>query len=191
MKLAEVVEIKLGMNLSRYKEKEVLRIYSNDDLLADLNGISYLSAITDVPVTVEEPWSHRVKEGDIVYSFINSVAGLVSAYNSGKIINQNFAKIIIDSAKIDSRYLCYLLNADAAFKKQKTLLMQGTTLRKLSPTIIRNFDVDLPHVEQQRLIGSSYLNWLKRQALAKKQLDLEDTVFMTFLDKLNTTNIEK
>lgn len=190
MKLAEIVEIKLGMNLSRHKEKDEISIYSNDDLLADLSGISYLSDISDTPIMMSKQSNHCVHEGDIIYSFINSVAGRVSSYNTGKIINQNFAKIMIDSEKIDGSYLCYLLNDNIGIAKQKALLMQGTALRKLSPTILRNFEVDLPEMAQQKVIGACYLDWLKRQALAKKQLELEETVFMEFLDKLNTTNLE-
>lgn len=191
MKLSEVIEIKLGMNLSRHKEKAELKIYSNDDLLADLNGLSHSSVYSRHPVIMDKQMTHCVDKGDIVYSFINSIAGLVSSHNSGKIINQNFARIVVDSEKLDSSYLCYLLNDNVEIEKQKALLMQGSTLRKLSPASIRNFDVALPDLDKQRVIGILYLDWLKRQALAKKQLELEESIFMNFLDKMNTTTIEK
>ena len=169
MKLKKVLSMKLGLNLSRQKDKEDIPIYTNKDMLDDLEQIE-----VDKPEEAIIPFedgTHTVHSGDVVY-------------NDGKSINQNFAKIIFDDKHIDSKFICYLLNESSEIEKQKFISLQGSIIKKLSPSVIYEFDVRLPDLEQQQLIGNLYFDWLKRQALIKKEQELEDKMMKEMLNKL-------
>lgn len=79
---------------------------------------------------------------------------------------------------MDPRYLCYLLNESDAIKKQMAVSMQGSTVRKLTPAILKALDVDLPSMETQRKIGKAYLTIKKRTALARQQTELEQVLYL-------------
>lgn len=181
----DIAMIKLGLNFSRLskEEKEDLTVYTNTDLLNDLNGFNQFDTKKRGPNRIDFS-THTVCAGDIVYSFINSICGIVGNTNSGKIINQNFAKIELKSNSIDKKYLCYLLNKDKEVEVEKKIAMQGSVLKKLSPASIRNFNVELPDIKRQAEIGNLYFDWMKRQALVKRQYELEETIFSEFLSEL-------
>lgn len=181
----DIAIIKLGLNFSRLskEEKEGLTVYTNTDLLNDLNGFNQIDIKKTRSDSIDFS-THTVCAGDIVYSFINSICGIVGDNNSGKTINQNFAKIELKSASIDKKYLCYLLNKDKEIELEKKIAMQGSVLKKLSPASIRNFNVELPDIKRQTEIGNLYFDWMKRQALIKRQYELEDTIFSEFLNEL-------
>ncbi|MFC0276846.1 restriction endonuclease subunit S [Enterococcus devriesei] len=183
--LNDVVTIKLGLNLSRKseEEKKYINIYTNNDLINDLDTIDYEEG-QDNRVEENNAIIHTVHRGDLVYSFINSISGIVGKANGGKIINQNFAKIEIDENRIDKKYLCYLLNSDKEINREKDIAMQGSVLKKLSPTAIRNFEVELPDIDRQKKIGNLYATWIRRKALIKKRNELEDIIFSEFLNDL-------
>lgn len=183
VKLGEVISMKLGLNWSRQDEehRKYLTIYNNNDLMDDLNGVNEITSTAQKKL---KPHNHAVNKGDIVYSFINSISAIVSEANCGKVINQNFAKIEVDETKINKKYLCYLLNKDKDIKKLKTIAMQGSQLRKLSPTSIKDFEVVLPTVDIQWVIGDFYFEWTRRQELIKRQYEREDILFSEFLNIL-------
>ncbi|MCM3749280.1 restriction endonuclease subunit S [Paenibacillus pasadenensis] len=123
--------------------------------------------------------------GDVVFSFVSSKAGIVSDLNKGEIINQNFAKLIIEYNQLDSNYLCYALNESHSIKRQMAIFMQGSTVPKLTPAILKELEIELPSVEKQKIIGKAYLSLRKRQALAKKQAELEEQLFLEVLKQLD------
>lgn len=182
MKLEKVIVMKLGLNLSRQKDKAEIPIYTNKDMLEDLAQLD--TKPPNKPVVQMEDDTHTVKAGDVVYNFINTVCGIVSPKHEGKNINQNFAKVILDEEKIDPKFLCYLLNESSEIEKQKFMSFQGTILKKLSPSMIREFDVTLPPLEVQKTIGQLYYDWLRKQALEKREQELESLVIKDVLDKM-------
>lgn len=188
IKLGEVVSIKMGINLSRQSEedKAKMEIYTNNDLINDLNGVEQTS---NKDFRKKDISNHKVFEGDVVYSFINSISGIVSKHNSGKIINQNFASIEPLNEMLDSSYLCYLLNMDREINQEKKISMQGSALKRLSPASIKNFEVELPVIEKQRIIGRLYLDWMARQAIIKEQYELENSIFGDYLNKLKNDQL--
>ena len=123
--------------------------------------------------------------GDVVFSFVSSKAGIVSDLNQGKIINQNFAKLIIENEHLDKHYLCYALNESSSMKKQMAISMQGSTVPKLTPAILKELEIKLPTIEKQRTIGKAYFFLRKRQALAKKQAELEEQLYLEVLKQLD------
>ncbi len=187
MKLEDVVTVKIGRNLSRGNEKDnsTLVAYSYEDLMKDLDGSFLDTHVNSYSRSSNHKDSYLSSAGDVVFSFVSSKAGIVSGMNQGKIINQNFAKLIIEHDHLDSRYLCYALNESFSMKKQMAISMQGSTVPKLTPAILKELEIKLPSIEKQRIIGNSYLVLRKRQALAKKEAELEKQLFLEVLKQLD------
>jgi restriction endonuclease S subunit len=185
MKLEDVVTVKIGRNLSRGNEKNdlTLVVYSYEDLICDLDGF-FLNSKTR-PSIDNQYDGYLSNAGEVVFSFVSSKAGIVSEQNKGKIINQNFAKLIIEHDGLDSSYLCYALNESSSMKKQMAISMQGSTVPKLTPSILKELEINLPTLEKQRTIGKAYFYLRKQQALAKKQADLEKQLYLEVLRKLD------
>jgi restriction endonuclease S subunit len=182
MKLEDVVTVKIGKNLSRGSEKNDLTLiaYSYDDLQNDLDGL-----FLDSQTSISHDEGYLSSAGEVVFSFVSSKASIVSEQNQGKIINQNFAKLIIEHDGLDSSYLCYVLNESSSMKKQMAISMQGSTVPKLTPSILKELEINIPTLEKQRTIGKSYFYLRKQQALAKKQADLEKQLYLEVLRKLD------
>ncbi|MCY9514054.1 restriction endonuclease subunit S [Paenibacillus apiarius] len=187
MKLEDIITVKIGRNLSRGSEKndQTLIAYSFEDLINDLDGLfldSQASSYSGNP-NYNEGYLSRV--GDVIFSFVSSKAGIVSDSNQGKIINQNFAKLIIEHDQLDSSYLCYALNESYSMKKQMAMSMQGSTVPKLTPAILKDLEIKLPSIGKQRTIGKAYFFLRKRHALAKKQAELEEQLYLEVLNQLD------
>lgn len=187
MKLEDIVTVKIGRNLSRGNEKNDLTLvsYSYEDLINDLDGTYLDSKASSYSVNSNHKDGYLSSAGDVVFSFVSSKAGLVSYLNQGKIINQNFAKLIIENDYLDSRYLCYALNESYSIKKQMAISMQGSTVPKLTPAILKELEIKLPSIEKQRTIGKAYFILRKRQALGKKQAELEEQLYLEVLKQLD------
>ncbi|MED2974086.1 restriction endonuclease subunit S [Fictibacillus sp. B-59209] len=185
MKLEDVVTVKIGRNLSRGNEKNDLTLvaYSYEDLIHDLDGL-FLDSKTRTSVDNQYD-GYLSNAGEVVFSFVSSKAGIVSDLNQGKILNQNFAKLIIEHDGLDSSYLCYALNESYSMKKQMAISMQGSTVPKLTPAILKELEIKLPTLEKQRTIGKAYFFLRKQQALAKKQAELEEQLYLEVLKKLD------
>lgn len=187
MKLEDIVKVKIGRNLSRGNEKNDLTLvaYSYEDLINDLDGSFLDSQASSYSGNSNHKDSYLSSPGDVVFSFVSSKAGIVSDLNQGKIINQNFAKLIIEHNHLDSSYLCYMLNESYSMKKQMAISMQGSTVPKLTPAILKELEITLPSIEKQRMIGKVYFSLRKRQALAKKQAELEEQLYLELLKQLD------
>ncbi|GAB3803693.1 restriction endonuclease subunit S [Virgibacillus kimchii] len=186
MKLENVVTVKVGRNLSRGNEihNQSLETYSYEDLTHDLDGLFLNSKSSNSKENESEKDSYLSKTGEVVFSFVSSKAAIVSDVNEGKVINQNFAKLLIEHENLDCSYLCYVLNESPSMKKQMAISMQGSTIRKLTPSILKALNIQLPSMEKQETIGRAYLNLKKRQALAKQQADLEEQLYLEVLKQL-------
>ncbi|EEL47993.1 restriction endonuclease subunit S [Bacillus cereus] len=187
MKLEDIVTVRVGRNLSRGNEKNDLTLvaYSYEDLRNDLDGSFLDSQASSYSGNLNHKESYLSSAGDVVFSFVSSKAGIVSDLNQGKIINQNFAKLIIEHDYLDSSYLCYALNESYSMKKQMAISMQGSTVPKLTPAILKELEIKLPNIEKQRTIGKAYFFLRKRQALAKKQAELEEQLYLKILKQLD------
>src|SRR5699024_6480305 len=165
MKLEDIVTVKVGKNISRVSEKHDLTLatYTYENLMDDLDGLVLNSNASDHSVNFSEQDNHLSKPGEVVFSFVSSKAAIVSDVNKGKIINQNFAKLIIEHKQLDHSYLCYVLNESHSMKKQMAISMQGSTVRKLTPAILKSLEMKIPNMDKQEKIGKSYLKLKKRQ----------------------------
>lgn len=186
MRFEDIVTVKIGRNLSRGNEKHdtTLIAYSYEDLILDLDGL-FLDSKTSASIHDNQEANYLSNVGEVVFSFVSSKASIVSEKNQGKIINQNFAKLIFDNDLLDSSYLCYALNESRAMKKQMAISMQGSTVPKLTPAILKELEIELLSLEKQQVIGKAYFSLRKRQALAKKELELEQLLYLELLNQLD------
>jgi len=186
MKLEDIVAVKVGKNISRVNEEQELALetYTYENLIDDLDGLSLNPNASNGDDSREQD-NHLSKPGEVVFSFVSSKAAIVSDRNKRKIINQNFARLIIEHEQLDHRYLCYVLNESHAMKKQMAISMQGSTVRKLTPAILKSLTMKLPSLEKQERIGKAYLKLKKRQALARKQAELEEMLYLEVLKQID------
>lgn len=187
MKLEDIVSVKVGRNISRRNKKQSLSLetYTYEDLMEDLAGLFLDSKATFNVLNTSDTDSHLSRCGEVVFSFVSSKAAIVSDINEGKLINQNFAKLTIEHEQLDRSYLCYVLNESYFMKKQMAISMQGSTVPKLTPSILKELEIKLPSIEKQRTIGNAYLSLKKRQALAKRQAELEEQLYLEVLKRLD------
>lgn len=189
MKLDNLVTMKAGKNFSRNKGvKEEVVLYTYDDLVQDLGELAsyqieeiYQESLVNDEVNDED--NYLVSYGDVVFSFVSSTAGIVSKFSEGKKLNQNFAKLVIKEKQIDPRYLCYCLNQSSYLKRQMAVEMQGTTLRKLTPSSLRELDIPIAKFSKQQLIGNAYFSLLKRQYLLEQKMKQEKDFVLMLLEK--------
>lgn len=187
MKLEDLVTVKVGKNISRVNQEQglVLETYTYENLIDDLDGLSLNPNGSNDSDDSSEQDNHLSKSGEVVFSFVSSKAAIVSDRNKGKIINQNFARLIIEHKQLDHSYLCYALNESHAMKKQMAISMQGSTVRKLTPAILKSLIIKLPSLEKQEKVGKAYLKLKKRQALARKQANLEEMLYLEVLKQID------
>ena len=189
MKLDKIVTMKTGKNFSRNKStKEEVVPYTYEDLIQDLSEFApYQSNETAQEIITRsdsnsEDDSYLVSAGDVIFSFVSSTAGIVSKCSEGKVLNQNFAKLIIESKQLDPRYLCYCLNQSSHLKKQMAVAMQGSTLRRLTPSSLRELDIPIVNFSQQHNIGHAYFSLLKRQYLLEQKKQQEEDFVLALLE---------
>lgn len=190
MKLDNIVTMRTGKNFSRNKgakEEEVVP-YTYDDLTKDLSEFApYRKDEADPEIMAKnevnsDEDNYLVSSGDVVFSFVSSTAGIVSKSSEGKALNQNFAKLIIETQQLDPRYLCYCLNQSSHLKKQMAVAMQGSTLRRLTPSSLRVLDIPIVDLSQQQNIGHAYFSLLKRQYLLKQKMQQEEGFVLALLE---------
>lgn len=188
MKLGELLEINVGKNISRISPADTNSswIYTHEDLIHDLHAPDILAKKKSSSTDPEDlSCKYSLQAGDILYSFISSTAGVVSQINKGKEMNQNFAKLTVNSHSVDKHYLCYILNESHSVKKQMAIFMQGSVLPRMTPSILRNIDIFLPSVEKQQTVGAMYFQLNRYQYLAKKELELQRKISIQLLNEVD------
>lgn len=188
MKLNDIVEMRAGKNFSRNKgEKDTGVPYTYEDLVRDLSEFvpyqkdkKYRESFINNKTNDEN--HYLVSDGDVVFSFVSSTAGIISKESEGKVLNQNFAKLIIKDSQIDPRYLCYCLNQSTHLKKQMAVAMQGSTLRRLTPSSLRELDIPILDYLKQQHIGYAYFSLLKRQFLLEQKIKQEEDFVLMLLE---------
>ena len=189
MKLNKLVTVRTGKNFSRNKvSKEEVVPYTYDDLTKDLSEFApYRKDGAGQKITAKnevnsDEDNYLVSSGDVVFSFVSSTAGIVSKSSEGKALNQNFAKLIIENQQLDPRYLCYCLNQSSHLKRQMAVAMQGSTLRRLTPSSLRELDIPIVNFSQQHNIGHAYFSLLKRQYLLEQKKQQEEDFVLALLE---------
>lgn len=186
MKILEIAEINVGRNVTRIVKEDLKKstFYTFDDLNYDLTHVTDEYSQQDR----KSRSTHVTTSGDIIFSFVGTKAAVVTEENSGKLLNQNFAKIVVDATCMDPYYFCYVVNESIGVQRQKYSVMQGSIIPKMTPAILKEITVDLPQLKKQTSIGRAYFNLCKRQYLLQRQADLEEQFFMNIIRQSDPKN---
>ena len=96
-----------------------------------------------------------LQKDDILISLTGNV-GRVSKMSGVKaVLNQRVGKIIPINDKIDNNFLFSILN-NPSFEKQMDFEGQGAAQKNISNTNVLSYDIKLPSLSEQRLIGSFF-----------------------------------
>lgn len=185
MKLNEFIQIKNGKNSSRTKgSHEEVVTYTYEDMAADMSEFApYHESFSSNEPSDESNDNVSVSTGDVVFSFVSSTSGIVSEANKGKVLNQNFAKLIFNDKQLDSRYLCYCLNESTYVKQQIAGAMEGVTLRRLKPSHLKELNIPIIDYQKQQSIGHAYFALLKRKYIQEQNLKQEENFVLALLEK--------
>ena len=139
--LSELVKIKSGVNGYRLTEEEKENLYEIPDLEYDYNHMN--SAKDTSEITYYQ-------------GIMRMQAVVISDKNKDKILNQSYGVLIADTTKIDSKYLCFVLNESQSIKRQISKFTQGSIAKRLAPNLLKDLKLTLPPLEKQRKIGQAY-----------------------------------
>ena len=151
MKLKECIKFNAGLNSKLLKERlgEQGQAYTTKEFQQDM-GLVFDRYNQD---NFEEK---RVYAGDIVFSLVLNQAIMVSEKNAGRLISQQMVKLAIDPEQIDPWYLLYALNESERIKNQRP-----TEERRTLITNLKNYELVLPELEQQKKMGKVYCQLLR------------------------------
>ena len=183
-KLNKLIQIKNGKNSSRVKSSpEKVVTYTYEDMVDDMGEFApYHANFNSNNSSDESSDNVSVATGDVVFSFVSSTSAIVSESNEGKVLNQNFAKLIFNDEELDSRYLCYCLNESTDVKQQIAGFMEGGVLRRLKPAHLRELNIPIIEYQKQQNIGHAYFALLKRKYLQEKNLKQEENYMLALLE---------
>ena len=186
MKLGSLIETKVGLNTRELKKIDNVIYYSkkyaDDDLL-----LGYRPNIPKISTNEES-----VTAGDVVVNTTTNESTIVSPVNEGRILTQASIKIIIlDPQQLDLWYLCYLFNDSQIIKKQLHSLIEGTVLKRITQSNIRDLDIPVLPLEEQKQIGKIYRNFMIRKRLRMHREEEQKKAIFTFLEKKITCGEKK
>ncbi|EMB83653.1 restriction endonuclease subunit S domain-containing protein [Streptococcus mutans] len=164
------------------KSAPIYCFYSQEYLEADLHSNTDQKMNDKLIRTFDDV--QLLSEGDLIYSMISGQGALVSKEHTGYLFTQNFVKIRPHKG-VSKKYLLYLLNDSTKVKKQIELNLQGSMVRKVTISVLKDIVLpSLPNFEKQELIGSLYLNQLRLKTLKMKKLNQEHLVMMEKLKRI-------
>ena len=159
----------------------VYAFYSQADLENDLTGVPDSSSAKKCVRTFDAV--KTVSTGDVVFSLLSGTAAIAHIEHNGYLITQNYV-VIAPSGDIDPRYLVYLLNENRQIRHQLRISQQGSITMKYTLVQVKALTMPpLPSRERQELIGETYLNQLRLEALRKRTAKLETTIMLEAIRK--------
>jgi hypothetical protein len=188
MQMIEIAELNSGTPQFRIKESlsadaPTYFFFGQPEMEDDLTGIETHGDSGKQIRTSDNVGT--LKSGDLVFSLISGRATIVRSNHSGYLFTQNYVRLT-PTPQVDAGYLVYMLNEDAAIKRQLQSTTQGSvtlkfTIRQLSDLLFPT----PPPIEKQRVIGELYFNQLRLAALKKRVAAAETTLLIEKLKEAN------
>ena len=184
-KLDELVEFISGSPQFRITEvadehASVFIYYSQTDLNDDLVGI-ISEGIANKQVRTYDEVS-TLCENDVIFSLITGMATIIRKNHEGYLYTQNYVKLL-PSKDIDSKFLVYLINENKMIKKQLIMGLQGSQVLKYTLKQLKDLEIPkMPSIDKQRIIGQTYFNQLRLEALKHRAAKLKSTIILANLE---------
>ena len=174
MKLKECIKFNAGLNSKLLKERlgEQGQAYTTKEFQQDME-------LVFDRYNQDNFEEKRVYAGDIVFSLVLNQAIMVSEENAGRLISQQMVKLAIDLEQIDPWYLLYALNESDQIKNQRPAEERRTLI-----TNLKNYDLVLPELEQQKKIGEVYYQLLENLATAQRYAQKMKVTTIIFLNQV-------
>lgn len=177
--------IKNGKSIQQTKDQDglpITRIETIANSVIDPAKVGYAS------LSLEGNESYLLKKGDILFSHINSVEHLFKTAKYDGIPEQlihgmNLLCLRPNVNLIDPQFFLHLLRSDKVKRGLLTYANKSVNQASISATSVKNFEVDIPPLEEQRRIASildkaDEIRQKRQQAIAK----LDELLQATFID---------
>jgi type I restriction enzyme S subunit len=155
-KLGNFAKIKGGKRMP--KGKQLIELKNNHPYIRvrDINdGFINKDNLLYVPDDIYPDISkYTVNNGDLIISIVGTLGLVASTDNEldGANLTENAAKILIDDPRLDSKYLEYFLRSrQGKYQIRKNTV--GSTQPKLPLYGIKNIDVPIPDIKEQKRIA--------------------------------------
>ncbi len=136
------------------------------------DGSIYVEEMPEEALRAAPDPKRLTEPGDIVMKLSTPYdAAYVNEESAGAVV-PSFCAIIKSTGALNSDYLLAFLNS-AACKNQLKQQVAGSTLAMLSVGKIRNVMIPVPSVEEQREIGSRFLDTQRKVHLMEQSIRLE------------------
>ena len=184
-KLNELVEFISGSPQFRITEAfdehaSVFIYYSQAELTDDLAQI-ISEGIENKQIRTYDEVS-TLCENDVIFSLINGMATIIRKNHEGYLYTQNYVKLL-PSTEIDSKFLVYLINENKMIKKQLMMGLQGSQVLKYTLKQLKELEIPkIPSIDKQRIIGQTYFNQLRLEALKNRAAKLKSTIILANLE---------
>lgn len=176
-KLSEISEIHTGVRLNRLKEKntslkKVIKKISSENIL------EYEYSIESVPNSINEKFISQ--KNDIIISLLDP-GSVCKLEKEGLIIPMQFAIIRLNE-NYNADFIINLLKSNL-FKKELNKLVEGSGLKIIKSTYLKEVKLPLPDYEKQEKIGELLKLIEKRIILNSKTIELEKQAKEAILNK--------
>ena len=176
-KLSEISEIHTGVRLNRLKEKntslkKVIKKISSENIL------EYEYSIESVPNSINEKFISQ--KNDIIISLLDP-GSVCKLEKEGLIIPMQFAIIRLDE-NYNADFIINLLKSNL-FKKELNKLVEGSGLKIIKSTYLKEVKLPLPDYEKQEKTGELLKLIEKRIILNSKTIELEKQAKDAILNK--------
>lgn len=172
MELGSISEIVSGYNVARLPDSERARKYSNADFESDFYRMKLANPGSNIIYRQVSGASHMS-------------ATILSDENKDKFISQVFSIIKVNQERINPWYLCWLLNESRSLERQLIILMQGSSIARLSAQQLKRVKIELPSMEEQEKFGRLYATALYQFYLETKHAKQKLNGILSVLEKVN------
>lgn len=120
--------------------------------------------------------------GEIIIDSLSQKAAIVSNESGGMFLAFNYFRLSIkDRNVIDPNYFVAWFNLSDEIKKQLSMTLQGTTLKKLTLRQVQELDITLPSLEKQVQIANIYLTMYSKYNKALEIKKTEEDILKNLL----------
>jgi len=175
-----------GVNLSRIESEEsgkeylfyTAQLHQNDDWQPEV-------MVSDKEQVVKSSSLLKVtSENDVIINLANAKAVLVKKVHAGRILGNNFVKVELDESRVSPLFWIWHFNESKAIAQQKSSILQGSTVPKLNLQMVRQFELNLPRLKKQQVIGKLYLHLRMKNYYQYHLMKLKQQYFFAKIENL-------
>ncbi len=188
-------EIKLGTIVTRLKKNpyDTSIRFSTISMkqvtaFSDIQENLYEDLVTDVPSNQLDTCLFT-RENDVVLGLTSHKSMVITSHDINKLIPSNFVLLRPNLLLLDPFYLCWQLNEGNLAQSIRTQIQGTTAVMSIPIKVLSEYDVPLPLIEMQQLIGKVYRKHIERLKIYSNLLQEENKYIQSLL-KIKIGEIE-